>query len=95
MPTVNSIINGAFTVGTTAMKLSEAAGQSTQGLSNGVTIKADTGIAGTIYVGGVGVTTATGFPLTAGQAITLESLQAQTVYVIASQAAQTGRFIGT
>ncbi len=95
MPTVNDIIHGAFTVGTTAMKLTEAAGTSTQGLSNGVTIKADNGIAGTIYVGGPTVTTANGFPLTANQAIEMESLQAQSIWLVASQASQTGRFIGT
>ena len=60
---------------------------------NGVTIKAYDGNLGTVYVGLVGVTAGTaeatdGFPLAAGESVTIEVTNVNLIYVIASIANQ-------
>ncbi len=57
---------------------------STNTLTNGVVIKALTTNTGTAYIGPAGVTTSTGFPLKAGEAISYAVANTNQLYLICS-----------
>ena len=63
--------------------------------SGGCVLKADAANAGTIYIGATGVTSSTGYPLTAGQAVPLSIKNLVTVFAIASQASQKLHILGS
>jgi hypothetical protein len=54
----------------------------------GVVIKALTANTGTVYVGGAGVTSANGFPLTAGESISYAATNANLIYIVGSDTTQ-------
>lgn len=53
-----------------------------QALVNGIVVKAKSTNAGTVYVGPSGVTTGTGYPLLAGEAISFGVTNASAVFII-------------
>ncbi|MBB4199026.1 hypothetical protein CCR94_08035 [Rhodoblastus sphagnicola] len=59
-----------------------AAALPSQVVVNGVVCTALSANTGTIYVGGVGVTTSTGYPLVAGQSISYAATNASAIYMI-------------
>jgi hypothetical protein len=79
-------------VDTTAEQLSTTV-LVTRNLRNGITIKADASNAGIVYVGNSDVTAGNaaatdGFPLSAGNEVTIHVARLADIYVIASQANQ-------
>ncbi len=62
---------------------------------HGVIVKAMPSNTGNIYVGGFGVTTSTGFPLDAGESLTIPVDDANKVYVIADQNNQAVAWMAT
>lgn len=52
----------------------------------GVVVQALTTNTGTVYVGGPGVTTSTGYPLVAGQAISYAAANSANIYIICTVA---------
>lgn len=60
---------------------------------NGTAVKALSTNTGIVYVGGPGVTVATGYPLAAGEAVSLDLLDGDEVWAIASAAAQELRLL--
>ncbi len=83
-------VGSAFTNGSTTIGTSSAQMTSTSFTCNkGVTITADMSNQGTIYVGNAtGVTSSTGFPLEAGDAMFLPIANPTLVYIIADTASQ-------
>ena len=59
-----------------------AAALPTQGLANGVVVKALKSNAGTVYVGASGVSTSTGYPLVAGESISYAVTNLSAIYLI-------------
>lgn len=84
-----TIVHGAGTAGTAISTLGTAARDIIQ-----VSIRAGISNAGTIYIGGAGVTTNDGYPLTAGESIDIGINRAEAIYVIASAASQAYRWLG-
>lgn len=86
------IAGGALAaIGGTALKLTATPLQ----LNNGIYIEALTGNGQTVYVGIVGVTTATGFPLVAGAISPLIGcVDPSTIFVIAPSGSNEVRWIG-
>jgi len=82
--------NGTTSVGTVVIPLSS----STAEFNRGVTINALSTNTGVVYVGAFDVTTANGFPLAAGQSITIAALSPAECFVIASAASQEVRWLG-
>ena len=78
------------TVGTTAVQLTAASTPCTEG----VLVKALTTNGDLVYVGKSGVTTGTGYELTAGETVTIETDNANKVYCIAGAAGQKVCWIG-
>ena len=80
------------TAGTTAVRLVPASVAFNEPLRKGVLIKAGTGNAGTVYLGNATVTADTaatgGFPLSAGQSVTLPIDQIDQLYAIGSASGQ-------
>jgi hypothetical protein len=80
------------------------AGQTSVGLSQvqlpnnavymSVTVKANNGNSGTVYVGVTGVTTSTGFELGAGESVSLPVDNTNRIFVIADAASQTISYVG-
>ena len=80
------------------------AGQSTVGLSQvqlpnnqvymSVTVKANNGNSGTVYVGLTGVAASTGFELGAGESVSLPVDNTNRIFLIADAASQTVSFVG-
>jgi hypothetical protein len=62
--------------------------------SNGVVLKADYANTGTIYIGPAGVTTATGYPLKAGEAISYGIGNLSAIYMIGTNTTDTLHFTG-
>ena len=60
---------------------------------NGVEVRADLSNGAIVYVGGVGVTTATGFPLQAGESINLPIRQPSKIYLISASGTLSVRYI--
>lgn len=83
-----AIISAQVTVATSAAALAANA------LTNGIVITASTANAGTVYVGPTGVTTATGYPLAAGQSISYGVTNSNAVFVIAAAAGNTIAWTG-
>jgi hypothetical protein len=83
-------VNGQGTVGTTSAFLSPV----NHKLLSGVIVKALSDNAGTVYVGFGDVTTATGFPLSAGDSVPLNIEELHKVKIIASEASQGFAFLG-
>lgn len=83
------LLHGAGTAGTAASTLGTASKDIIQ-----VSIRAAANNSGTVYVGGSGVTTSTGWPLTAGESVDIGISKAEAVYVIASAASQAYRWLG-
>ena len=83
-------VGSTFTNGSTTIGTSSAQMTSTSFTCNkGVTITADMSNQGTIYVGNAtGVTSSTGFPLEAGDAMFLPIANPTLVYIIADTASQ-------
>lgn len=82
---LNNLANGQVTVGIAAVQLDATPLADRKGIS----IKAHPSNTGTIYVGAdATVTTATGYPLAASQAVDLDLSDAHGVWAIADQAAQ-------
>jgi hypothetical protein len=59
-----------------------------------VTVKANNGNSGTVYVGVTGVTTSTGFELGAGESVSLPVDNTNRIFVIADAASQTISYVG-
>lgn len=81
--------SGRATVGTTAAQI-----QSTSTVVNRVTVKALAANTAPIYIGVSGVTTATGFELSAGQSVDLEIANLNQIYAISTVASQAACYIG-
>lgn len=62
--------------------------------SNGVVLKAASDNAGFVYVGGVGVTTSTGYPLAAGEPISYGVANSNQVYIVGADALQVVKVTG-
>lgn len=84
-----AIVNGAGTAGTVVATLGTANQDIIQ-----ISIRANAANAGTIYVGGSGVTTADGWPLAAGESVDIGVNRAEAIYLIASAASQAYRWLG-
>jgi hypothetical protein len=80
---------GQQTVATTAAALPN------QALVNGVAVQALSTNTQTVYVGGSGVTSTTGYPLAAGQAISFAVANADSVYVLGQNATDVVAFAGS
>lgn len=89
--TTGPIQNGQTTIGTTAAALSS----STAPFNQNVMIKAASTNTGAVYVGASGVTTSTGFPLAAGQSVTVGAVSPSVCYVIGSASGQAVAWIGS
>ncbi len=88
MPTLPA--GGAVTVGTTAVQVRTDSVRT----RHGVVLRAAPSNSGIVYVGFVaGVTVDNGFPLLAGESLSLEVADLNQVYVIASVAAQSVRWV--
>lgn len=74
----------SFTAGQTQCSNAKGTQLTTGKATRGIHIKAAPTNTGTIYVGGPDVTTATGFPLQAGQEVTIPVQDITGVYGIAS-----------
>jgi hypothetical protein len=84
----NPIVAGAQTCTATAAALPGGA------LANGVVLTADPSNTATIYVGGQGVTTSTGYPLVAGQSISYGSTALSMIYLICAASGPVLHFTG-
>jgi hypothetical protein len=84
----NPISSGAQACSTTATALPGGA------LTNGLVLTADSSNAGKIYVGGSSVTTATGYPLAAGQSISYGSTSPSMIFMICQNTTDTLHFTG-
>lgn len=90
MQTAGPIIHGALgSIGTTALQLTTNAAP----LNLGVRIKALAGNTNKVYVGLTGVTTATGFELSAGNDVLVPCKDASTIFVVGGATGQEVRFI--
>lgn len=83
----------AGTVGTDTLTAALTAAALNNHPCLGATIRAGSTNTGTVYIGGTGVTTATGFPLTAGEALSLDVTNTNTVYVVGANTTDTVRYI--
>ena len=83
-----SLSHAQSTIGTSAVQLTT----STQRCNDGVRVKALAGNSGTVYVGASGVTTSTGWPLTAGQEVLFPVQTANAIWAIASASSQVVAF---
>lgn len=61
--------------------------------ATGITVRALTTNAGTVYVGGSAVTASNGFPLNAGEALSLDVANTNAVYLTADTDGQAARFV--
>lgn len=84
-----AIRHGQVSVGTSAVQLTAGA------LKQGVTIKAPSTNSGKLFVGVTGVTTSTGFPLSAGDAVFLAVDNVNRIYVISDTTSQNVAFLGS
>lgn len=75
-------IPGGTVAGFQQTVTASAAALTTQAFSSSFTIKAFSTNTGVTYVGGAGVTAATGFPLAAGQSVVLNLASTASVYII-------------
>ncbi len=90
MQTSGPIIHGALgSIGATALQLTTNAAP----LNSGVRIKALAGNTNKVYVGLAGVTTSTGYELSAGNDVLVPCKDASTIFVIGSATGQEVRFI--
>lgn len=81
------ILNNQITVGTSIVQGTDS------GVSGEFWIKAHPNNAGVVYVGGSGVTTSTGFPLSASEVVIIKLNNLNSIYFIASEASQKVAFI--
>ena len=84
----STIYSGQQTLTTSAAALPS------QALANGVVITAKTTNTGTVYVGPSGVTTATGYPLPAGQSISYAINNLSSIYIIGTNGTDVVAFTG-
>jgi hypothetical protein len=92
MQTAGPVFHGVLgSIGTTALQLTTNASP----LNTGIRIKALAGNTNKVYVGLVGVTTATGYELSAGNDVQVPCKDASTIYVIGGAAGQEVRFIAS
>lgn len=87
-PSSNPIVSGVKTVSTSAAALSANT------LKNGIVLTADSSNTGVIYVGGSGVTTATGYPLAAGASISYSVTNLNMIYIIGTNTTDVLHFTG-
>ena len=81
--TVNTVANNPTSIYATQQVCAiTAAALPTQTLTNGVVVKALKSNAGTVYIGASGVTTSTGYPLVAGEAISYAVTNLSAIYLI-------------
>lgn len=79
----------AATIGTSAVHIAAAAlAPGASGSLQGLTLQADPGNAGTIYVGDSTVTTSNGIALAAGASLTVPVFDPYSIYAVASTTAQ-------
>ena len=91
MPSASGVFrHGQQTVGTSAVQLTSTA----HIVVFGVLVKADNGNTGNVYVGWKGVTTSTGFRLSAGEGIFIEVDNPTKVYLIADADNQKVYWVG-
>lgn len=88
MPSGNPLVTGQQAV------LATAAALPSNFLTRGISVEAKSTNTATIFVGGPGVTTATGLELPAGAAVTLQVANSNVVYVIAVATGQTVTWLG-
>ena len=93
MQTSSPTIGGALAAigSVTALALSASVDR----LNNGVTIRALSTNNAIVYVGPSGVTAANGYPLAAGDSVTVASVTASEIYAIAAAGTQELRWIGS
>jgi len=84
----NPIVAGVQTCTATATALPGGA------LTSGIVLTADSSNTATIYVGGPNVTTATGYPLVAGQSISYGSTGLSLIYLICAASGPVLHFTG-
>lgn len=84
MATPHDLMTGRTTVETDAVQLTST----TMDCRRGILIKAKADNAGTVYVGLTGVTTLTGFELSAKESVVIPHMKPSEIYVIASEASQ-------
>jgi hypothetical protein len=84
-----AVVTGQQTGTTTATALASHA------LNTGVTISALSSNSGVVYVGPAGITSSTGFPLTAGASVTLNVPNTNLIYVLAATGSPVVSFIGS
>lgn len=87
-----AVASSAKTVGVTAVQIAVSY-SGTADNPNGTAVKADTTNTGIVYVGGPDVTVATGYPLAAGEPVSIDLLDGDEVWAIASAAAQGVRLL--
>ncbi|MCI4680166.1 hypothetical protein K9U39_10920 [Rhodoblastus acidophilus] len=86
--TANPIVSGVQSCSASAAPLPGGA------LTNGVVLTADPSNSGKIYIGGPGVTAATGYPLTPGASISYGSTSLSMIYLVCANAVDTLHFTG-
>jgi len=90
---VQATLNHAqVVVGTSEVQVG---GASSVALESGITILADSGNSGTIYVGVTGLSTSTGFPLAAGAALELSLSNLNIAYCISDAASQKIHYVAS
>jgi hypothetical protein len=83
---------GQGSVGTTKQKLGIS--PTTEPLKRGVTIKAITGNANVVYVGGPELASNNGYPLIAGESLFIAAASIEQVWVLGGAAAQNYAWVG-
>ena len=83
--------NNQGSVGTTRAQLNT---DGREALRRGVTVKAATGNADVVYVGGPEVSTTTGYPLVAGESLYLPAMFTDQIWVVGGASAQGFAWIG-
>ncbi len=84
----SNFVAGQTTVGTSQVQLPN------NPVFMSVTVKANNGNSGTVYVGLTGVTTLTGFELGAGESVSLPVDNTNRIFVISDAASQTISYVG-
>jgi hypothetical protein len=86
--TANPVSSSALTCATTAAQLPTGA------LTTGVLVIADAANTGKVFVGGPSVTTANGYPLSAGAGVSLDVTSLAMVWFVCQNTTDTIHFIG-
>lgn len=96
VPNLKLKVFDVATIGTSAAPLVAATVLPEYRAFGGITLYADSGNAGTVYIGDENVTTSNGLPIAAGTAVTLQNTaHPSLVYAISAAGGETVRIVGS